>query len=41
MKIHLLLWVLVALGIAWLIQSLGPVLVGALLAYGLHRLVRR
>ena len=40
MKLHFALWVLVALGLAWLVQSLGPVLVGALLAFGLYRVFR-
>lgn len=40
MKLHPVLWVLVALGLAWLVQSLGPVLVGALLAFGLYRFFR-
>jgi hypothetical protein len=40
MKLHTALWVLIALGLAWLVQSLGPVLVGALLAFGIYRFFR-
>lgn len=41
MKIHLLLWALVGLGIVWLVQTLGPLLIGAALAYGLYRYCHR
>ena len=40
MKTHLLLWALVALGLALIVQVLGPYLIGAALAYALHRFLR-
>ena len=40
MKTHLILWALIALGLALLVQALGPYLIGALLAYALHRFLR-
>ena len=40
MKTHLLLWALVALGLALIVQVLGPYLIGASLAYALHRFLR-
>ena len=40
MKTHLLLWALVALGLALIVQVLGPHLIGAALAYALHRFLR-
>ena len=40
MNTKLLLWALIALGIAAVVQALGPWLVGGLLAYALYRYLR-
>lgn len=40
MKRQLLPWALVALGLALVVQTLGPFLIGGLLAYALFRFIR-
>ena len=40
MKTPLILWALVALGLALIVQLIGPYLIGAALAYALHRYLR-
>ena len=39
MKAQLITWALVALGLALVVQVLGPILIGCLLAYILFRFV--
>lgn len=40
MKTQVILWALVALGLALVVQTLGPFLIGGLLAYALFRFIR-